>query len=584
METIKGGSGSGDVNSRKTVSVMEGLQAEGFEITTLSWLSDYEERWQKAREEWRDEIWRKLDAPGPAGGMRFFDAYAGTPFVVPGGGAIEKTDTDTAVYVIRRTAGEGADRFDRPGDYQLTDDERRELEEIAGKYAHVVLVLNIGGLIDLQVLDELPQIEAVLYMQQAGMEAGTAAAAILSGRTAPSGKLTDSWAYRYGDYPNSKTYSHNNGDVWKEYYHEDIFVGYRYFDTFDVPVRYGFGFGLSYTDFSIRTIGITHYDLGTKDARIGLKAAVKNTGSVPGKEVVQVYAAPPQGRLPGEYRRLAAFGKTRLLSPGEEQELELFFPVASLASYDEKLPGFVLKEGLYGLFAGNSLEASVLSATLYMPQEIVTERTKNVCPVQEDFDRLAAPAEAVEEKRRGWSGAAASLPQIILNPHDIVTVTHVYDGAYGLVSDEARAFVDKLSTEQLIRLATGDIDRSQSSALGSAGSSVPGAAAQTSACAEDDGLPFINLADGPAGLRLNQSYPVRSGRPVKQSFMVSIENGFLSREAPIEGRRRAGSSARPSRSEPCWPRAGIPRLCARSAKRSRRNWSALRSNCGWHPA
>ena len=251
--TIKGGTGSGDVNERETVTIFQGLKNAGFEITTEDWIEDYDRQYQAARYAWRDEIEEKASKlEDQVSG--FFNIYSTTKFRMPAGAAITQTDADVAIYILSRVAGEGADRFDAEGDYYLTKEEKQQLSDICSMYKHVIVAVNTGGLADLSFMDEYSNIEALLQIVQPGMEAGNAFADIISGKVTPSGKMTDTWAYKYEDYPNSKTFSHNNGNVDKEYYTEGLYVGYRYFDSFDIPVRYGFGYGLSYTTFETKVL------------------------------------------------------------------------------------------------------------------------------------------------------------------------------------------------------------------------------------------------------------------------------------------------------------------------------------------
>ena len=195
----------------------------------------------------------------------------------------------------------------------------------------MVIIVNAGGQIDLSVLDEFCNIKGLLILVQPGMEGGNALADILSGKVNPSGKLTDSWAYQYEDYPNSETFSHNNGNVEREYYEEGIYVGYRYFDTFGIPVRYEFGFGLSYTEFALSDCTVKKEQNGMLE----ITAKVKNTGDRTGKEVVEVYASLPDGRMEKEARRLIGFTKTTELKPQEEQTVKIQIPWKNFASYDE---------------------------------------------------------------------------------------------------------------------------------------------------------------------------------------------------------------------------------------------------------
>lgn len=538
---IKGGTGSGDVNERAVVGICQGLEEAGYEIVTKDWIAAYDQMYQDARESWRKEIWRKMDELEAAGfSDKMFDAYSSTAFSLPAGPVPEKAeaDTDTAIYVLSRIAGEGMDRWNRGGDYQLSDEEHRILRTICLEYAHVIVLVNAGGLVELSFLDEFSNIEGLLYIVQPGMEGGRAVADVLSGKVTPSGKLTDSWAYYYHDYPSSAAFSHNDGDVDQERYEEGIYVGYRYFDTFQVPVRYGFGYGLSYTDFSLKVMGIEHFDLGTDHPEIGVKVQVTNTGDrYAGREVVQVYVACPQEKLAKEYRRLTGFQKTGLLAPGQMEEVVVRFPLSAAASYCEQLPGWVLEAGSYGIFAGNSLETARLCGSLELSGDIVLERTENVCPLRESLEEIKPDKEMLLQRRQEWK--TGDYPVIHIQEWDVTGRTVSYGDGTGTISPKAKAFVDGLSTEQLILLAAGDPGKGQGSNLGSAGFSVPGSAAQTNACAAEQGLASIVLADGPAGLRLSRWYPVKDGKAESLPFEMALENGYLCRkEIEVSGEVR----------------------------------------------
>ena len=529
--TIKGGTGSGDVNERETVSIYQGMKNAGFEITTEDWIKDYDEQYQAARYAWRDEIEKKT-ASLEDEVVGFFNVYSTTPFRMPAGAAVTKTDADVAIYILSRVAGEGADRFDEAGDYYLTEEEKKQLADICGMYKHVIVAVNTGGLADLSFMDEYANIEALLQIVQPGMEAGNAFADIISGKVTPSGKMTDSWAYKYEDYPNSKTFSHNNGNVNKEYYTEGLYVGYRYFDSFDVPVRYGFGYGLSYTTFETKVLSAV-----LKDNKIIVETETTNTGNTySGKEVVQLYATCPAGKLEKEYRRLAAFGKTGLLAPGQSEKMILEIALNRLTSYSESEAAWVLEKGSYVIWAGNSLESSLPCAVLTLDGDVVLTKTQNICPLKEELEEMKQSSEKMNQKLAALLKLTEekALPVMELKAADVATRVVEYYSNAECVPAEAREFVDTLSTEKLVALASGDPGKGQGSNLGSAGIAVPGSAGETNDCALEDGIPGIVLSDGPAGLRLMKHYNVYEGKIVNKPFKFTMEGGLFCEGEPAD--------------------------------------------------
>lgn len=526
-KTVKGGTGSGDVNERESVSIYEGMKAAGYVITTENWIRDYDERYEKARIEWRDYILEKSKGMED-NTVDFFNVYATTPFVRPEGMPAEKTDAGYAFFILSRVAGEGADRFAAQGDYFLTQYEEKLLEDICTYYENVVVVINTGGLVDLSFMDKYSNIKALIQMVQAGMEGGNAFADLISGKVTPSGKMTDSWAYKYSDYPNSETYSHNNGNVQTEKYEEGIYVGYRYFDTFDVPVRYSFGYGLSYTQFALNVKSIA-CEMQDGKPSVKVTADVTNTGTkFSGKEVVQVYVSCPSGKLEKEYRRLAAFEKTKELQPGETQEISLVIPVYRLASYDETEPGWILEKGSYGIWVGNSLAQSVLAGEAEVDKSIVLVRTENICPLKEELAEIHADmGKNAAKYRNAVEKAGDSLKKVVLHSELLESVTVEYTDNKDIYSAEAREFADTLTTDQLVCLAAGDPGKAQGGNLGAAGISVPGSAGETHHCAAEQGLASIVLADGPAGLRLMKYYHVHEGKIVTMPFQFSLEGGLF---------------------------------------------------------
>ena len=544
VRTIKGGTGSGDVNNRYNVNIYDGLKNAGYEITSVEWLEGYDRRYLAARESWKAEIFRKLTEECNG---NFFEAYSTTPFSMPAGAVIDEAaakedGAEIAMYVLARIAGENADRRDEAGDYYITEEERAQIAALCEAYEKVILVVNTGGLIDLAFTDEFPNITAVLQFVQAGQEGGNALADVISGKVTPSGKLVDSWALDYMDYPNAAYFSHKSGDVYREEYREGIYVGYRYFDTFDVPVRYSFGYGLSYTEFDIKVTGISKQISVQGKPILSVSVDVINTGAAySGKEVVQVYVSCPQGKLPKEFRRLAAFGKTKLLAPGETQSLTLSMDLYQLTSYSEEQAAWLLETGTYGIWVGNALSTAALCGTFVLDETKVLVQCEHICPLKESLEELQADKAKLEEKQTAWLRKAEErkLPKVQISAKELPTETVVYEKLQDQYPGRTGEIVDQLSTEELIALATGDPAKDQgASALGSAGQTVPGAAAETVTVAEK--APYyvasIVLADGPAGLRLRSEYQVREDGSIDGGdFLDGFENGYFAEPKESKG-------------------------------------------------
>lgn len=470
--TIKGGTGSGDVNVRHSVSIYDGFTLARVRVTSKDWIEDYEERYELARQAWKKQI---LDeCGGSTDGQLFFDTYTSHAFEMPEGRPIEDTDVQdakTAVYVISRVAGEGSDRHLAKGDYYLTDHELEDLRVLATLVEKIVIVINAGAPIDLTALETMPEVKAILFMGQAGEEGGNACARILLGFVNPSAKLTATWAKHYMDYPGAMEFSDvraqlNEDNAYgaaetidrdallaRSRYEEGIYVGYRYFDSFGVTPRYHFGHGLSYTSFVLTAEA-------PRAAADGLyiPVTVENTGNpYAGKEVVQVYAACPQPAVISgedgvkaaasgepaetlaedagdggagvkasaqakveakEYKRLVAFRKTRLLAPGEQETMTLHVDGRALASfrtdYDAAHGAWVIEAGRYAIFVGSSSEESrlQLAGVVEVAEEKVLEIVPHICPVKDaDFHECAAPVESLRRKTQAWSDTWATMKQ-----------------------------------------------------------------------------------------------------------------------------------------------------------------------------
>lgn len=528
VQTVKGGTGSGNVNARKVVNIYQGLLDAGYQIVTGDWIQEYRDAYRKAKYEWRDKIWNDFDKRGNTETANLFYAYTSIPFVIPAGSIPQKKDADVAVFVLSRVAGEGMDGRIAEGDYLLTKEEKKILHTICEQHRHVILILNTGGIVDVSFLNQYANIDSILYILYPGMEVGNAVANILSGKVTPSGKLTDTWAVDYKDYPNASTFSYHSGNTECEEYKEDIYVGYRYFDTYDVPVRYCFGYGLSYTDFKYEVVDFYKVTCAHGNPKITIKVRVTNIGEkYCGKEVIQVYCACPQNKQIKEFRRLAGFKKTKQLSPGETQDLTIEISLEQLTSYDERVPGWVLERGYYGFFVGNSLQTACFSKAVEITEDVVLTYTENVCPLKRNLNTLVPGRKMLEEKQNKWLAGICDENTLIITASEIAETNRDSKKSH-IESEKVCDFVNALSETELIQLSTGEFKDVDGTLIFTA--DVPGAAAQTSHCAIEKNLASIILSDAPAGLHLNTSYQVEDGKVIPQPLEMNWEDGFLCRQ------------------------------------------------------
>ena len=520
IRTIKGGTGSGDVNERDSVNIFQGMKNAGYDVTSSEWLEDYDKLYVQARLDWKNEIFTKLNGDD----TKFFDAYSATPFFMPSGNPIDEEKAaadgaDTAFFVLARIAGENKDRFDTEGDYFISKEEKAILAQVSRCYKNIVLVINTGGLMDLAFVEEFDNIRSILQYVQAGQEGGNAFADVVSGDVTPSGKMTDTWAKDYYDYPGAEVYSYKSGDLMKEKYEEGIFVGYRYFDTFEVPVRYSFGYGMSYTDFEIRTDDIKVSGRGMMNPKVSVTVTVTNTGDTyAGKEVVQIYASLPQTEVKKEYRRLVGYAKTKLLQPGEAETLKITVGQKELAYFSEEKHQWIVEKGTYGIWTGNSSVSLEYSSTVKVEQSVSLEDT---CVLENT-------AEIEEELWKTYECRKTTAD----NSHCIVFTPH---------PEEKKIYRSAYATEQmaedLLPLLYGNIAETTST-LGAAGIRVPGTAGETTEGLLDKyGIPSLIMADGPAGIRLQQHYEVDRATDTVYGIGVlgALENGFLVDREEHEG-------------------------------------------------
>lgn len=499
IEYIKGGGGSGDVNCPYIRNVYEGMcekKAEGkvdIYLPLIDYYKDYVEEMEKnvPTQEQINQTWDVVN------NMEFcqlrddmtYDTFQ-SMFVKEADVPDELIEAaadfaDTAVITIGRFSAEGTDRRVLGGDYIMSEVEKRLVDRAAELFGKVVIVLNAGAVLDCEYFAENDRIQAVLMGWQAGMEGGGAIADILCGDVNPSGKMPDTLVKKYESYPSKADYE--QGFEYVDY-SEDIYVGYRYFET--VPdmkreVRYPFGYGLSYTSFEI-----SGRFCGCSDGKIAAVCTVKNTGIRAGKEVVQLYYSAPQGKLGKPSKELAGFRKTKLLAPNESETLAITFDIRDMASFDDlgkiAKSAYVLEKGSYKFYLGTSVEDNEkLEFEYKVENDTVTQQLTQLCRPFKLEKRMVADGTyeplptGTEEYFYG-----ENKPTNVSAPENTVMFDKV--GAE-ITMDE---FVAQFTVDELKDFVGGQ----------------PPTGVANTGCfggLKRLGVPAVPTADGPAGLRLN---------------------------------------------------------------------------------
>lgn len=502
----KSGTGSGGmVNVTKVVNILDGLIDNGVKVNEK--LLDTYRKWDKENpfdlgEGWGGEPWSQKEMPLDEG-------------------LVKETakSCETAIVIIGRTAGEEQDNRLEAGSYLLSDDEIAMLTVVRENYKKVVLLLNVGNIIDMTDINRIAP-DSVLYVWQGGMTGGKGTADVLTGKVSPSGKLPDTIAYKASDYPSDANFGREKN---RDIYAEDIYVGYRYFETFaKEKVLYPFGFGLSYTAFEIKT-----EKAEITEGAVKLSVSVKNIGSYKGKEVIEVYCEAPQGRLGKAARVLCGFEKTRELPPQEEQVVEIAVDIAKLASYDDSgVTGnkscYVLEAGEYKFYVGSDVRSAEYACSFEQGEDLVTERlTQSLAPV-ESFERIkpvcevgafsigreAVPVSEVDESARRLE----KLPKEIAYTGDKgIKLWDVKNGKNTM--DE---FIAQLSDYDLSCIIRGEgmgsprVTAGTASAFGGVSENLNGF-----------GIPAGCCSDGPSGMRLDcgtKAFSLPNGTMIASSF------------------------------------------------------------------
>ena len=476
--TVKGGTGSGEVNSHYFVNIEQGLADAGFEITTKDWLDAYDDILTDAKKRFIADIKARAKQKRTNPIIEGMGAIMPEPeYALPLDG-----EGDAAVYVLSRISGEGNDRDYRSGDILLTETEQRDIAELHRKYDKFLLVLNVGGPVD---LTPVSQVDNVLLLSQLGADTGTALADLITGRAYPSGKLTATWAAA-GGCPQTGDFGGKDDTRYKE----GVYVGYRYFDSAGIKPMFPFGFGLSYTRFEVSDVAVN-----ADGENIGVTATVKNVGQRIGKEVLQLYVSAPQGRLDQPFQELAAFAKTKELAPNDGQRVKLNFDLSDLASFDTEKSAYILEKGDYILRLGTSSADTSVCGAVRLDREITVREVRHIGGSADFADW--------KPQKREAEPLSDNVPVITVSAESIRTETVRYDK-----SPEIPQRVKELKDQELAYLNVGAFDPGKGalSVIGNASSSVAGAAGETTSKLKNKGIGCLVMADGPAGLRLSKDY------------------------------------------------------------------------------
>ena len=499
IEYIKGGGGSSDVHCAFPKSIYDGFaekEKEGKVSVYIPLVDFYRKYVEAARSETLnqkqiDEIWNVVN------NMEFcqlrddmtYDTFhkmyvkeAQVPDEVIEAAAKECT---AAVITLSRFSAEGTDRRTNGEDYCLSSLEKHLIDRCVSLFGKVIVVFNAGAVTDCEYIAENSGVQGILMGWQAGMEGGSAVADILCGDVNPSAKLPDTITRSYEAYPSKDDYA----ECFEHLdYSEDIYVGYRYFET--VPgarehIRYPFGYGLSYTEFAL-TGGIC----GEKNGRINAAVTVTNTGRTAGREVVQLYYSAPQGVLGKPAVELGAYRKTRLLAPGESETLALGFDMKDMASFDDlgkvRKSAYVLEKGAYRFFIGNSSQnLEKTDFELVLNEDKVTEQCSQYCRPFGLKKRLLADG-SYEELPTGESSYYYGEPEVEKYVQSSTEVPFTEVGESISLGD----FVNQFTPDEMMDFVGGHAP------TGVANTGCFGGLRRL-------GVPAVPTADGPAGLRLN---------------------------------------------------------------------------------
>ena len=472
--TIKGGTGSGDVSSRFFKSIEEALIDSGFTITSTNWLDEYDEFKKSKKKDYIKDCKRHAHK-----------AHVNTLVYAFGFYQLEQDydispdySGDVCIYVLARNSGEGNDRRNVKGDVKLTDKERDDILYLNKKFKKFMLVLNVGGVVD---ISSVIEVSNILLLSQLGVVTGEVFVDTILGKCNPSGKLSTTWA-KTEYYPSFS----NFGDQDDTYYKEGIYVGYRYFNTIGKDYLFPFGFGLSYTDFSI---GLVNASIDKNLLKVNLK--VTNIGKFCGKEVVQAYVTKPNGYIDNPYIELCGYYKTRELAPNEAQLCNIIIDFTKLWCYDEARCVKFLPKGDYIIRIGNSSINLKTICKCILPYEVILEKLENKC-----FDKELVDLK-LDRKDEAEDVLEFTLDLSSLKTKEIEYKKDTYRDK----------LIESLDEESLAKLCLGNYENGLAALVGSSCRHVVGGAGETALCVKEVEK-SITMADGPAGIRIIPEYGV----------------------------------------------------------------------------
>ena len=511
----KSGTGSGGmVNVNHVVDIREGLN-DCPDITLDSELMDIYDKWDNenpidAGLGWGKEAWSQPEMPVSEDLAKTLAAR-----------------NDVAVIIIARTAGEDRDNSASKGAYYLSDGEEEMLSTVSSAFENTVVLLNVGNIIDMSFVAKY-DIKSVLYIWQAGMIGGTATARILSGKESPSGALPDTIAKSLEDYASSANFG--NVDIKEDIYQDDIFVGYRYFSTFDKDsVLYPFGAGLSYTTFELKDkeFGFSKEDI------IVVKVTVKNTGSVSGKKAVMLYCKAPDGKLSKPSRVLVGFAKTGTITEGDEETVTILAPVRRFASFDDDgrtdpgKTGFVLEKGTYEFFLGSDFISAEPVGSITISQDRLLEELATALAPTKAYKRLTAIPNGDGTYSKGEEDTPLATENFLETRMDRVMPEIPQTGDKDIKLADVKhgrntmeEFVAQLTDEDLCLIIRGEGMGSPKVTIGTA-AAYGGITRELKAM----GVPTLCCTDGPSGMRLDsgkKAFSLPNGTCLASTFNVDI--------------------------------------------------------------